>query len=49
MSLAGPALAEAFELVADVLPADTSDRPLDGDLAIAQQLLPGLADLVPRP
>jgi histidine ammonia-lyase len=49
MSLAGSALAEAFELVADVLPADTSDRPLDGDLAIAQQLLPGLADLVPRP
>jgi hypothetical protein len=26
-----------------VLPAGTSDRPLDGDLAIAQGLLPAMA------
>ena len=44
---AGPALAEAYELAAGALPADTSDRPLDGDLAAAQRLLPGLAALVP--
>jgi len=44
---AGPALAEAFELAAGALPADTSDRPLDGDLAAAQRLLSGLAALVP--
>jgi hypothetical protein len=31
-----------------VLPADTSDRPLDGDVAAAQRLLPELAALVPR-
>ena len=49
MSLAGAALAEAFELVAGVLPADTSDRPLDGDLVLAQRLLPGLAELVSWP
>jgi len=44
---AGPALAEAYQLAAGALPADTSDRPLDGDLAVAQRLLPGLAALVP--
>ncbi len=46
---AGRALAEAFERAADVLPADTSDRPLDADLAAAQRLLPALAGLVPAP
>ncbi len=45
----GPLLAEAFTLAAGALPADTSDRPLDGDLAVAQRLLPGLAALVPGP
>jgi histidine ammonia-lyase len=45
----GPLLAEAFALAACALPADTSDRPLDGDLAVAQRLLPGLAALVPGP
>ncbi|MGD0686426.1 MAG: aromatic amino acid ammonia-lyase [Streptosporangiaceae bacterium] len=40
---AGPALAEAFELAAGALPADTSDRPLDGDLSTAQRLLPAMA------
>lgn len=45
---AGRTLADAFELAAGVLPADTSDRPLDGDVAAAQRLLPELAALVPR-
>ncbi len=38
-------LAEAFDLAADVLPTDTADRPLDGDLAGADRLLPALAAL----
>ena len=37
------ALAAAFERAAAALPAGTSDRPLDGDLAIAQGLLPAMA------
>jgi histidine ammonia-lyase len=41
----GPALGEAFGLATAALPADTADRPLDGDLAAAQELLPGLAAL----
>ena len=49
MALVSPALAEAFELAAGALPADTSDRPLDRDLAVAQRLLPALAALVPWP
>jgi histidine ammonia-lyase len=44
---AGRSLADAFELAAGALPADTSDRPLDGDVVAAQRLLPGLAALVP--
>jgi histidine ammonia-lyase len=40
-------LADAFELAAGALPADTSDRPLDGDVVTAQRLLPALAALVP--
>ena len=39
----GGALAGSYERAAGVLPADTSDRPLDGDLAIAQGLLPAMA------
>ena len=35
----GP-LREAFDRAADLLPTSTADRPLDGDLALAQQLLP---------
>jgi histidine ammonia-lyase len=38
-------LAEAFDQAADVLPADTADRPLDDDLAIGERLLPRLAAL----
>jgi histidine ammonia-lyase len=45
----GRALAEAFERAAGVLPADTSDRPLDADLVAAQRLLPALAELMPGP
>lgn len=45
----GRALAEAFERAAGVLPADTSDRPLDADLVAAQRLLLALAELVPGP
>jgi histidine ammonia-lyase len=37
----------ACELAAGALPADTSDRPLDGDVVTAQRLLPGLAALTP--
>ncbi len=44
---AGAALGAAFELAATALSADTTDRPLDGDLAAAQRLLPGLAALSP--
>jgi histidine ammonia-lyase len=43
----GPALAGAFELAAGALPADTSDRPLDGDLGVAKRLLPDIAALAP--
>jgi histidine ammonia-lyase len=42
---AGAALGAAFELAAAALSPDTADRPLDGDLAAAQLLLPGLAAL----
>jgi len=42
---AAPALAAAFDLAARALPASTADRPLDTDLDIAQDLLPGLAQL----
>jgi histidine ammonia-lyase len=44
---ASAALAEAFDLAA-ALPADTADRPLDGDLAGADRLLPALAALTRR-
>ena len=37
------ALAGAFDLAARALPADTADRPLDGDLTSAESLLPALA------
>jgi histidine ammonia-lyase len=37
----GP-LRDAYELAAGVLPSSTADRPLDEDLALAQELLPGL-------
>ena len=39
----GPGLADAFSLAAAALPADTADRPLDADLAAAQDLLAALA------
>lgn len=42
---AGPSLAEAFDLAGGALPADTTDRPLDGDINAAQGLLPRLAEL----
>jgi histidine ammonia-lyase len=38
-------LAESFDLAVGVLPADTADRPLDGDLTSAEGLLPALAAL----
>jgi histidine ammonia-lyase len=38
-----PSLAEAFHLAVGALPAGTADRPLDGDLASAERLLPALA------
>jgi histidine ammonia-lyase len=41
---ASASLAEAFGLAA-ALPAGTADRPLDGDLARAERLLPALAAL----
>jgi histidine ammonia-lyase len=44
---AGAVLGAAFELAAAALSADTTDRPLDADLAAAQWLLPGLAALSP--
>jgi histidine ammonia-lyase len=40
-----PVLAVAFDLVVSALPAETSDRPLDTDLAIAQTLLGELSTL----
>ncbi len=43
---AGPVLAHALDRVCSTLPADTADRPLDTDLRLAQELLPGLAGLV---
>jgi histidine ammonia-lyase len=43
----GP-LAEAFDLAARALPAETADRPLDRDLARAGRLLPALAALAVR-
>jgi histidine ammonia-lyase len=42
----GEALGDAFGRAAAALPADTSDRPLDGDLAVALSLLPGMAAAV---
>jgi histidine ammonia-lyase len=41
----GPGLGAAYDLAAKALPAATADRPLDGDLAIAQGLLPALAGI----
>jgi hypothetical protein len=40
----GP-LADAYARVTAALPAGLLDRPLDEDLAAAQQLLPGLAEI----
>src|SRR6185437_7098236 len=40
-----PVLAAAFDLAASALPDETSDRPLDADLAIAQTLLAELSTL----
>jgi histidine ammonia-lyase len=36
-------LAQSFDLATEVLPADTADRPLDGDLTSAERLLPQLS------
>ena len=44
-----PGLAAAFELAAAALPADTADRPLDSDLAVAQDLLTRLAAFATAP
>jgi histidine ammonia-lyase len=44
---AGSLLAGAHALAAAALSADTADRPLDADLAAAQQLLPRFAALSP--
>ena len=44
-----PGLAAAFELAAAALPADTADRPLDSDLAAAQDLLTSLAAFATTP
>jgi histidine ammonia-lyase len=41
----GPVLAEALGAAATALPDDTADRPLDTDLAAADDLLPRLARL----
>jgi hypothetical protein len=38
-------VAAAFDLAAGLLPASTADRALDSDLAVAQGLLAGLAEL----
>ncbi len=43
LRLDGSALATPFARAAAMLPADPADRPLDGDLAAAQQLLPEMA------
>jgi histidine ammonia-lyase len=43
---AGELLGQAFAMAAAVLPADPADRPLDSDLAAAQDLLSGLASLL---
>jgi histidine ammonia-lyase len=40
---AAPSLALVFDRAAAVLPAQTADRPLDADLAAAEELLPELA------
>jgi histidine ammonia-lyase len=50
LRLRGTGLAEgllvpAYEMAASALPHSTQDRPLDGDLASAQELLPALAAL----
>jgi histidine ammonia-lyase len=45
----GRPLAEALDLAASELSADTADRSLDGDLAAAQALLPQLAGFVAVP
>jgi histidine ammonia-lyase len=44
-----PGLAAAFNLAAGSLPADTADRPLDSDLAAAQDLLTRLAAFATPP
>ena len=44
-----PCLAAAFNLAARSLPADTADRPLDSDLAAAQDLLTRLAAFATPP
>ena len=44
-----PSLAAAFELAAWALPAGTADRPLDADLAAAQDLLGALAAFATAP
>lgn len=43
ISPSGRALAAAFGLAASALSADTADRPLDADLAAAEEVLPVLA------
>src|SRR5262249_3220225 len=45
---ASAALAESYDRAVGALPADTADRPLDGDLTIAEGLLPALAELTRR-
>ena len=47
LQLAGEPLARAFRLASGALPADTADRPLDGDLATAEGVLPALAAVLP--
>jgi histidine ammonia-lyase len=44
-----PGLAAAFDLAAGALPAATADRPLDSDLAVAQELLTRLAEFATAP
>jgi histidine ammonia-lyase len=46
---AAGALRPAYDLADSVLERDTSDRPLDGDLAAAESVLAGLAALAPWP
>ncbi len=43
---AGAELARVLALSKAALPADLADRPLDEDLVVAQELLPGLAGIV---